>query len=205
MSREVITVSYVDGAAGEQVGRAVAQHLGFRFVDEEIVRRAAEDNGVDPEAVRDVERSKGLFARVVEELGRVGPEAAGVAAPVFDTPSDDDLRRFLRDAVVKTADEGSVVIAAHAASLALADREGVLRVFVTASEPTRAARLVASGRARDQEAHKVMKQADSHRSDYVRRFYGVDRETSTLYDLVINTDRLSVEEAADLIVHCSRR
>jgi cytidylate kinase len=44
-----------------------------------------------------------------------------------------------------------------------------------------------------------VKDADAARRDYLKRFYGVDEELPTHYDLVVNTDVLSVERAADLI------
>jgi cytidylate kinase len=39
----------------------------------------------------------------------------------------------------------------------------------------------------------------SGRRDYLKRFYGVDRESPTHYDIVINTDVFSTEQAADII------
>jgi len=45
----------------------------------------------------------------------------------------------------------------------------------------------------------MVKEADAGRRDYLRRFYGVDRESPTDYDLVINTDVLSTAQAADII------
>ena len=49
-------------------------------------------------------------------------------------------------------------------------------------------------------ARKAIKDADAARSDYLRRFYGVETELPTHYDLVVNTDVLSVEQAAELVV-----
>ena len=48
-------------------------------------------------------------------------------------------------------------------------------------------------------ARKAIKDADAARSDYLRRFYGVETELPTHYDLVVNTDILSVEQAAEVI------
>jgi len=45
MSYRVVCISRDVGAGGEDVGRAVASQLGFRYVDEEIVRRVAEESG----------------------------------------------------------------------------------------------------------------------------------------------------------------
>jgi cytidylate kinase len=45
----------------------------------------------------------------------------------------------------------------------------------------------------------LVKEADAGRRDYLKRFYGVDHESPTDYDLVINTDVLSTEQAARII------
>jgi cytidylate kinase len=44
-----------------------------------------------------------------------------------------------------------------------------------------------------------VKDSDAGRRDYLRRFYNVDKELPTHYDLVVNTDVLSVEQAAELV------
>jgi cytidylate kinase len=95
-----------------------------------------------------------------------------------------------------------VVIASHASSFALAGRD-VLRVFVTASPETRAERVsVARGLDR-RAAERVVKQEDGNRADYLKRFYGVDHELPTHYDLVVNTEVLDADEAADLIARAA--
>ena len=50
-----------------------------------------------------------------------------------------------------------------------------------------------------------MKAEDAARRDYLKRFYGVDEESPTHYDLVINTDVLSVEQAADVVSQAGSR
>jgi cytidylate kinase len=92
------------------------------------------------------------------------------------------------------------VIVAHAASLALATRDDVLRVFITASLQTRQRRLAASLQVEEKEAARVIKRSDAGRADYIKRFYRIDAELPTHYDLVINTDKLTPQAAARLIV-----
>ena len=44
-----------------------------------------------------------------------------------------------------------------------------------------------------------MSTIDAGRADYLKRFYGISEELPTHYDLVVNTDAVSVEQAAELI------
>ena len=46
-----------------------------------------------------------------------------------------------------------------------------------------------------------MKESDAARRDYLKRFYDVDEELPIQYDLVVNTDVLSVEQASELVSH----
>jgi len=43
-----------------------------------------------------------------------------------------------------------------------------------------------------------VKESDAARRDYLKRFYGVE-ESPTQYDLVVNTDALSFDQAAELV------
>jgi hypothetical protein len=190
----------------------VAEQLGYRFVDEEIVARAAEKEDLDPELVADAEKRKSFLGRYLEELG----EAAGLdqayaygalgvpaVAGAYAHGGGEGLRGLIREAIHETAEDGDVVIVSHGASMALAGREGVLRVLITASPETRAGRIAAAG-VGERDAAKAVKESDAARADYFKRFYRLDRELPIHYDLVISTDVLSEEQAAGLVVQAAR-
>jgi cytidylate kinase len=191
-----VCISHATGAGGEEVGRLVAKRLGYLYVDDEIVARAAAKGGIGPGEVADEERRKSVVARVLDSLAQGGGEAwalGGVGTPrAGHELGSDDLRALIREAIEQTAARGNVVIVAHAASQVVSRGPEALRVLVTASPSTRAARLG------DEGARKV-KDEDAARRDYLKRFYDVDEESPTHYDLVINTDVLSVEQAADVV------
>jgi cytidylate kinase len=104
---------------------------------------------------------------------------------------------------VQTAERGSVVIVAHAASHALAGRDDVLRVLVTAPPSVRARRLAETSGVDPGAAAKKIKESDAARADYLKRFYGVDHELPTHYDLVVNTDRLTGDQAAEILTRAA--
>jgi len=199
VARAAICISHATGAGGEAVGRAVASRLGYRYVDDEVIERAAEWADLDPDLVADVERRKPLVARMLAVLGQQSvPSLVAVPEPARTLPVEADLRFLIVDVLRAAAAEGSVVLVAHAASFALAG-EDVLRVLVTASSETRAARLAAGGLDR-RAAEKEIAGSDAARADYLSRFYGVKRELPTHFDLVVNTDVLTPEQAADVVV-----
>jgi cytidylate kinase len=198
------------------VGQAVAVRLGFRYVDEQIITRAAELAQVDPAVIAAAEKRKRFLERMVDKLAAaqemIGPVALGTLLPVGGVLTEpvmgklvaDDARTLIRAAIHEVALRGDAVIVAHAASLALATLPGVLRVLVTASVETRARRLVELQGMSEQAAAALVAETDRNRQDYFRRFYEVRDERPTHYDLVINTDAVTPDEAVELIAFAAR-
>jgi cytidylate kinase len=207
MSYEVVCISSEDGSGAQEAALLVASRLGFRLIDEDIVMRAAVEAGVEPGVVADVERRKSLLEKLIDGLATAGMGTA-YAVPTPDMVAvgeraSDELRGLIRSVIEETAGRGSAVIVAHAASLALGERGDVLRVSVTASPQTRERRLAEALGLDAKEAERTVKRSDAGRADYIKRFYGIGAELPTHYDLVINTDKLAPEEAAQLIVQAA--
>jgi cytidylate kinase len=204
----IVTISHATGAGGDNIGRSVAKGLAFRYLDEEIIQLAAERHGIDAEVVADAERRQSLLTRILNDIG-----AAAMIDPTGRMgllPSDafltrEYLRALIVDAVKETAERGRVVIVSHAAAIPLAGRPDLLRVLVTASFETRSRRVAEATGSKKADAEKSLKDSDAGRADYFLRFYRVERELPTHYDLVINTDALQPEEAADIVIAAANR
>jgi hypothetical protein len=210
MGFRVVCISRTIAAGGEVVGQTVSQRLGFRYVDEEVVATAAEKAHVDPRVVAAAEHKQPFIKRLIESLAAAQgiPDPSGLmtglpleayyrpgAGPNAAIP--EDHRALIRETIDDIARAGNAVIVAHAASVALAGREGVLRVLVTASPETRARRLAEAGEGN---ADAAVAASDRERRDYFRSFYKIKEELPTHYDLVINTDVLTPEQAVRLIL-----
>lgn len=201
-------MSHTTGSGGAEVGTLVAEQLGYLYVDEEIVARAAAQSDLEPQDIADEERRQSFARRVLDTLAEGGGSALLVDAPLAPTVDclrPADVRALIRDTVVETAARGSVVIVSHAASFALDPSPRALRVFVTSSPKRRAERVCATEGIEEAQAARVIKDSDGGRRDYLKRFYSVDQEAPTHYDLVINTDLLSTEEAAAIVVRAIQR
>jgi len=205
----VVTISHATGAGGDNIGRSVAKGLGFRYVDEEIIQLAAERHGLDAEIVADAERRKGLLDRILGDMAAppmmLEPTGGMTMLPREAFVTREDVRGLIVDAIKETADRGNVVIVSHAAGIPLAGRRDVLRVLITASFEPRARRVAEATRSSKADAEKSLKSSDAGRADYFVRFYGIEQELPTHYDVVINTDTLTPEEATDLVIAAARR
>jgi hypothetical protein len=198
---------------GELVGVDVAAELDYRYVDREVVTRAAEKAQVDRSAVENAERRRSFVRRLLEGLASPAalPDAmSGTEGPFSPSPvpgSGDawDIRDVIRSVIGDIADEGRVVIVSHAASMALAGAPNVLRVLVTASPDVRAKRISRGGKwLEPAAAAAAIRDADRNRQDYFRRFYDIDREDVTHYDLVLSTDVLTPKQAAAIVCSAAR-
>jgi len=216
MSFHVVCISRTIAAGGESIGRAVAQGLGFRYVDEQIIEKAAQQAQVDPALVEAAEHRQPLLQRLLDRMA-MGAELAGTVTLATGVPLDvftpspvayradpDDLRVLIRATIHEVARAGQAVIVAHAASLALGASEGVLRVLITASPETRAQRLALAQGSGAKESTATVAASDRERRDYLLRFYKIKEELPTHYDLVVNTDVLTGEQVVDLILSIAR-
>jgi len=209
MATRIVTISHTTAAAGDSIGRGIAERLGFRYVDEQIIEVAARKHGLDADVVADAERRKSFLEQLFGDAGSYPVlDPSGVGLVTFDMlslPRSEELRAFIVEAIHETAKSGDVVIVSHAAGIPLAGRDDVLRVLVTASFDTRARRLAAQEKAPQGDAERRLKESDTNRADYFKRFYGVERELPTHYDVVVNTDRLTPEQATEIVVAAARR
>lgn len=186
----------------------VADSLRYRLVDEEIVQQAAESNGVSVEELADAERRTKVIDRLTRNLAVAGGAAGFMhagAGPIDLGGGTDpkSLRGLIQRSIHETAEKGDVVIVSHAASYALAGRNDVLRILVTASPETRAGRTAVDSSLDSKKAAKAVADSDSNRATYLKRFYSVGVELPTHYDLALNSDSLSIDVISDIVVRAA--
>src|SRR5260370_18815036 len=126
MSIRVVCISRSAAAGGELIGKVVSQRLGFRYVDEEIVERAAEKAQVDAKVVEAAEHKQPFIRRLIDSMaaseGFIDPLAFTTGLPLaayyqsgMTPPSglSKDYRVLIREAIREIAGAGQAVILAH--------------------------------------------------------------------------------------------
>ena len=128
------------------------------------------------------------------------PESvAAPAASGFDR-FDEDVRRELEQSVREHADRGDVVILGRMASVVLAGRPGMVRVFLTAPKAWRIERISeAFGFNRDR-AKAEIDRVDARRRNYARERFGLVWGSPDGYDLVVDTSRFGIDGAIRLVL-----
>lgn len=201
METRVVSISRTLAAGGEEVGRLVADELGFRYVDDEVIIRASAHAGVSPATIAQEEHSRSLSERIVQAISAEHTQFEGAPVTLSASRADQELYQGLIQWVVQDiAREGQVVFVAHGTAITLANMGGNLRVLVTASPEARSERLMGADDLNQRQARKAIQDSDRERQDFFRRMYNLRQELPTHYDLVVNTERLTVPEAAKLVV-----
>ena len=176
----VITVSRQYGSLGNVVVNAVAARLGYRVAMRELINQAALRAGAPSVALA-----------VIDELHLLGI-----------SPDPEEYQAYIhsvRTVIEELAAEGSVILAGRGGQAVLRGRPGVLHVKIIAPLEIRAQRLAERHSISLQAARAQARASDRARCQYLKRFYDLDWNDPLLYDLVINTARLSDEAACDLI------
>jgi cytidylate kinase len=189
-----VTVSRLYGAGGRRVAPALAERLGFRFVDREIVEEAARRLGLDPRiaAERD-ERVPGIVDEVGLALARGMPEFAMSSMAIGDR----DLAEATRAVISSLADAGGYVILGRGGQASLRGRRDVCHIWLVGERADRARRVAASQGIDEREAAARRDRVDGERAAYVRRFHGADINDPLLYDCILNTSLLGLEGAVE--------
>jgi cytidylate kinase len=197
----LITVSRQYGAGGSDVAQRVADALGWRVVDNELVERVASRAGLTPETVAELEeRAPSFMERLARVLASATPELFPPPTGTVPEHSEGDLVRLTEAVVAEMAAEGQVVLVGRAAPAVLDRAEGALHVKLVAS-PVYRIRVTAERYGLDpKDAERIMRETDANRERYHREYYGRDWNDPLNYHLVLNTERLGLEGAASIIV-----
>ena len=181
-----ITISRQMGSLGRDVARVVAARLGYRMVWREVINQAALQAGMPEVALA-----------TIDELGLLGLRPSSQARRAYH----DAVRRVI-EALAAT---GNVVIVGRAGQVILRDRPDVLHVKVMAPASLRAGRVARTQNIPLAAAQAQVQASDRARRNYLRRYYQARWDDPELYDLIINTARLTPESAADLVCRALRQ
>jgi cytidylate kinase len=195
----IVAVSAAYGAAGSQIGPALAERLGVPFVDRGIALAVAERLDVPVREALDQEEPAGrsLLERLLS--GFVGAYTGAPAPLPEDAATAEDFHQASRDALLSQAATGAGVILGRGAVAALRTNPNVLRVRLTAADE---ARIEHAMRVRDldrETAERTLRALDRAHADYLRQFYDVDINDPTLYHLAIDSTAFEVDVCVRMI------
>ena len=201
----LITISRQYASGGAQVASLVAKQLGWRVIGNELIDAVAQRAGIPAEEVQAREdRPPGFVERLARIASAQLPDLFLPAPPMGQPIGEGNLIRVTRSVVCEIAAEGRCVFVGRASAAVLARRLDALHVRLVGGPEFRRRVAVEVMGVPDHDADAIVVRRDANRARYHREYYARDCDDPRHYDLVLNTERLGFEGAADLIVHRAR-
>jgi cytidylate kinase len=202
----LITISRQYGSGGSAIAQRVAEALDWKLVDNELVERVANRAGLSmEEVVQREERAPSFIERLARVLASATPELFPPPSGTVLEQSEQDLVRITEAVVADVAAEGNVVLVGRSAPAVLDRADGALHVKLVASPAFRIRATVTRFGLDSKDAERIMRETDANRERYHRDYYNRDWNDPLNYHLTLNTERLGLEGAADVIVAEVRR
>ena len=204
--RITVTLARQFGCGGSFLGHALAESLGVRCLDRDILSHAARHLSAEEEdlAARE-ERGQSFWERMLRGVS-VGPPEALYHPPVALSVSDRDLFEAETEVMKTLAAREDCVIVGRLASHVLAGHAGMVNLFLHAPPTFRARRLVETGQAADEaQARDLIARSDETRRRFVTQMVGQDWGDARHYHLCLDTSTLPLPELADLLTDFVRR
>jgi len=203
----IITISRMFGSGGSDVAARVARHLGWTLLDNAMVDEVAARLGVSRAEVSSLEeRVPSLAERIAATMRMSTTEFVVPITDVGMTETDemrvvDVTNRVIEEAV----QQGNSVLVGRGAQCMLADRPDALHVFCYAAMPALVKYAIAHRGIDPAHAQHDVEKRNKQREQYVKRHWGRDWRAFENYHVCVDTGRLGIESAADIVVAAARQ
>ncbi len=180
----IITIAREYGSGGRYVGRLVAQKLGIKFYDKDIMVKLAEKTGLSLDYIESNEQKR-------DNIANISSNIAGLT-------TQDNL--YLEESkLIKSLSSSSCVIIGRCADDILKDEKNILKVFIYSDMDDKIKRVTTHYNIDKKNALKEIKRINKLRSNHYKHYTGKNWGMPDNYDLCINSDLLGVEKTAEII------
>ena len=197
--KKVITISREFGSGGRTIGRMVADALGYKFYDGEIIDEVVKKSGLSREIVEKYDEyatHKNSFLYTI---------AVNAGGDSYNGLSIANRVQIAQIGVVKQiAEEGNCVIIGRGADYILRDRDDCLNVFVRADMQYRAKRVIENYGETDVKIEDRLKDKDLRRRVFYRSFTMREWGAIENYNLVLDSGYIGLEKCADIVCQVAR-
>lgn len=203
MKRNIaVTIARQYGSGGREIGNRVADILGVKVYDRELITMAASKSGLPADSLDHVDEK--ATNSLLYTLA-MGSSLFGSSATGFNMPVNDKLFIVQSEIIGNIADSESCVIVGRCGDYVLRDHPGTLSVFVYAPSEERIKRIMERHSVGHEEAKELMNKTDRRRINYYNFYTGRKWGKFDHYDLMINSHLLGIEGSAQIIADMAER
>ncbi len=180
--RNVIVIGRQYGSGGHDIGKMLADRLGYEFYDQEIIKMIAGTTGMTSEFIQKKEETmtNSLLYDLVNQMYQYGDEK--------DEAPKDKIFAAESKVIMELADKGKCVIIGRCSDYLLRNNNRVLKVFFTAPIESRIKRVMERLGVDYGDAQRKIRKVDKQRADNYRYYTGRIWGTAANFDITINTD-----------------
>lgn len=196
MEKIVITIARSYGSGGRTLGKLLAKDLGIPCYDQELVRMASDESGINIALFGEADETKkgsSLFTGSRPYTGKVLPPESD------EYTSRDNLFSLQAEVIKKLAEKESCVIIGRCADYVLKDRDDVLRLFFYAPLTDCLMRAREISGEPEKELLKKINRIDKYRAAYYKYYTGNDWNDTRNYDFCLNTTSMSYEKLIEVV------
>ena len=196
----VITINRQFGTNGRQIATELAQKLGVKLVDRQILSDLANKVEIPEEELTKMERKKPTFWERVTYYYRNSP--AMISTPSVDLMglTSSQLYKEQVDIMRSIAEEESCVVVGRLGFEVFKDHPNHISIFMFSDIEDRILKVMEMYAISRAEAQKQIKKVDEAREEFTREFTGKERNDATNYDLAINVSTWGEQGTLDLIM-----
>jgi len=197
MKKRIITIARQYGSRGREIGKQLAEELGYKYFDRDLISMAAEKSGYSKEVLGDADEKAANSLLYTLALGS-SVYAHGVEH--INVPLNDKLyivqSNIIKDIYEK---EPGAVIVGRCADYILAGKEDVAHVFITSDFDDRVSVVSARSEVSEAKAKDLVVKTDKRRANYYNYYTGHKWGKIENYDLIINSSKSEVDGAVKVI------
>ena len=200
MPADLITLSREYGAGAGRLAALLGERLGWRVLDAEIPLAVSRRLGIPSDSLEDWdEHAPGLLESMGNALLLGSPEL--LVDPAFAArPHSRDVAAATHELLLDAARTPPVIIVGHGAQAIFVDRPHSVHVRLVAPIRDRLRQIMARRSSTEQEARAIADHVDRDRAHYVKEYHHRDVRDPLLYNLVINTGKVAMTDALELVV-----
>ena len=201
----VITLSRQFESGGDEVARLLCEKLGYQYFDKNMMVQVGHEMGLSAGVIQSAVDfkpvAKGLLERWFGSAQRMtgGDPSSWTFSGRGDALQDLTIANLM-DIINAGYKKGNVVIVGRGGMAALQNKPDVLHVRIQAPLALRVKRLQERENMTPELVQKTIRERDLSDVDWIKRFFGLDSHEPSLFDLIINTAKITPANAADLIV-----
>ena len=187
----VITIGRECGSSGRAIGRKLAESLGIKCYDKELLALAAKNSGLCEELFKthDEKPTNSFLYSLVMDTYSMGYNTSAY----MDMPINHKIFLAQFDAIKKIAEEGPCVLVGRCADYALEERDDVLSVFIHADLEDRIKNVAKLNELTDNKAKDLIHKTDKRRASYYNYYTNKKWGDAESYDICINSSKFGVD------------